>query len=114
MTPTPSPPGAGLLPFGTHSVRYLIDTTAPANPVARDVLNVLGLDISRNPGRWLTKVPEAEKSFRTILSPQGPQRSIVITPAAAIALTRQRKRPIDHQVRAFLTHHSALLGMQAA
>ncbi len=85
MTPTPSPPGAGLLPFGAHSVRYLIDPTGAAHLVARDVLNILGLDISRNPGRWLTKVPETEKSFQTITSAQGPQRSIVISPAAAVA-----------------------------
>jgi len=111
----PASPGGGLLPFAGYSVRYLVDETTGATWLAaRDVLNVLRLDISRNPGRHLTKTPEADKSFRTLLSAQGPQRSIVITPAAAIALTRQRKRTIDRQVRAFLTHHAALLGLEAA
>ncbi|OWK31783.1 hypothetical protein [Sphingomonas mucosissima] len=108
MTHPPAPPCSGLLPFGSYSVRYFVDAGIMWL-VARDVLNVLGLDISRNPGRWLTKTPETERGFRTVTSAQGPQRSIVITLAAAIDLTRQRKRVLDRQVRAFLTHSSALL-----
>ncbi len=112
---SPLSPGGGLLPFAGYSIRYLIDETTGATWLAaRDVLNILRLDISRNPGRHLTNTPEVEKSFRTLLSAQGPQRSIVITPAAAIALTRQRKRAIDRQVRACLTHHAAVLGLEAA
>jgi prophage antirepressor-like protein len=114
MTHTPSPPWSGLLPFGSYSVRYILDPDSTAWLVARDVLRVLAKDISRNPGRHLTRVAEHDRSYRTILSAQGPQRSIVISPAAAVALTRQRKRPIDREVRAFLTHHAALLGIEAA
>lgn len=113
MTYTPSPPASGLLPFGGQSVRYLLEN-GDAWLVARDILNCLGLDTSRNPGRWLGKTPEADRGFRTVLSAQGPQRSIVINLPAAIALTRQRRRRVDQQVRAMLVQASTLFGTQSA
>lgn len=109
MTQTASPSGAGLLPYPGSSVRYLTDADAKTWLVARDFLSILKLDVSRSPGRWLTKVGDADKEFRTVQSPQGPQRSIVLSIPGALALTRQRKRPVDRAVRAFLNREAAHL-----
>lgn len=97
-----------MLPYPGFRLRFLTDENGTWL-VARDLLAILQLDVSRSPGRWLANTPEADKDFRTVQTPQGPQRSLVISIPGALALTRQRKRRIDGTVRAFLNREAAPL-----
>jgi prophage antirepressor-like protein len=102
MRTPPKAPACGLLPFGEHSVRYILETDSTPWLIARDVLALLRLDITRNPGRWLSKLPAAEKSYQEVQSPQGPQRTLVVSVRGALAVAKERKRKVDQQVRGFL------------
>lgn len=91
----------------------MIDEDGSAWLIARDILAILNLDVSRNPGRWLSRTPDADKAFRNVRSVQGTQRSLVVSVPGAVALTRQRKRPVDATVRAFLNREAAHLVSRA-
>ena len=110
MTSTPALPGSnGVLPFPGFSVRYLIDPSGAAWLVARDILTILNLDVSKHLGRWLSRTPDYDRTFRDFPSVSGTQRYSVISIPGALALTKQRKRPIDQTVRSFLNREAAHL-----
>ncbi len=110
MSTTHALPGSsGVLPFPGFSVRYLIDPSGAAWLVARDVLAILNLDPSKHLGRWLSRTPDYDRTFRDVPSISGTQRYSVISIPGAVALTKQRKRPIDATVRAFLNREAAHL-----
>jgi prophage antirepressor-like protein len=107
MSYSPSPPCSGVLSFRGLSV---IETGGHPWLIARDVLSILGLDVSRSPGRFLASLPEADRPLLAVTTSHGLQRTRVISPAAAVALTQQRKRPVDADVRSFLTGSATILG----
>jgi prophage antirepressor-like protein len=102
MRTTPKAPACGLLPFGEHSVRYILENDSTPWLVARDVLSLLRLDITRNPGRFLSKLPATDKAYQEVQSAQGPQRTLVVSVRGALAVAKERKRRVDQQVRGFL------------
>ncbi|MBB3692451.1 hypothetical protein [Sphingomonas sp. BK580] len=103
-----------MLPFPGYSVRYTVDPDGTAWLVARDVLAILDLDVSKHPGRWLNRTPDAERAYRHVPSVSGTQRYSVVSIPAALALTkRRRKRPIDATVRAFLNREAVHLVRRA-
>ena len=110
MSHLPKPPCAGLLSFRGFTVRYVIEEDGQAWLVARDILNLLGLDMSRSPGRCLASLPEADRPLHPVETSHGFQKARMVSPAGAIALTKLRKRALDAHVRSFLVGSATILG----
>ena len=94
--------GTAILTIGNQAIRYVMRSGTPWLS-GSDLARALNLAAERSPGPWVRGLPETERGHADMSTLQGPQRLTIVSVFGALQLASRNNRPIDLDVREFLT-----------